>query len=119
MAGTIDVCVTTIAGMYIDNLAGTLDFLTVTFCLTAHASIDNNESLNAIMPSPNPASFEFYIKGLTEKTIVQIFASDARLLFNDYVNVNEAINIDHLNRVLYAVKLFTEGSIITKTIVKS
>jgi hypothetical protein len=71
------------------------------------------------MPSPNPASFEFYIKGLTEKTIVQIFASDARLLFNDYVNVNEAINIDHLNRVLYAVKLFTEGSIITKTIVKS
>ena len=99
MAGTIDVCDTTLTGSYIDNLSGTVDFLTVTFCTTSYASIENNKNMNAIMPYPNPANTEFYINGLEGKTNILIYSTDGRLLFNDDVfkhSVIKNILIVHL-----------------------
>jgi hypothetical protein len=79
MAGTIDMCDISLTGTYIDNLSGTVDFLTVTFCKTLYASLEGNQNMNLIMPNPNPVNNKFFINGLEGKTNVQIFTTDGRL----------------------------------------
>lgn len=100
--GDINICDTTLSTQYLDIVAGTIDYNTVTFCGVSYASLDEMNALN-ISIYPNPSEGTISISGV-ENGVVAIYSMDGRLLYQENYNQNEQIDLGYFNSGTYILK---------------
>jgi hypothetical protein len=97
--GDINICDTTLTTQYLDVVAGTIDYNTVTFCGVSYASAQEQE-LAQLIVYPNPAIDFLTISGI-EQGQVQIFSIDGKLLVQTYYTKNQQIDLGGLSAGVY------------------
>lgn len=99
------------------NTLGT-QLLNDTFdCVGAVLEIEEITDLGVRM-YPNPTTGIFYIKGLAEKSTIDIYDSYGRLVFRKEDYLEEAIDISHLETAMYLVNIVNRKEKHTKRLIK-
>ena len=112
--GNIDLCDTTLTGQYLDIMAGTVDYNTVTFCSILYASIENpvGDEVNVY---PNPAVDQISIDGLISGNYT-IVGTDGRVVQSGLVDEN--IDISLINSGIYIITISSDDQNFKSTFVK-
>lgn len=81
--------------------------------------IDDNSSFeNSIRLYPNPSTNKFYLKGLTEKVAVSVFAINGSLVFEKKNYEGSTIDISTLASGVYFVKISAKNAKLIKKLIK-
>ena len=114
--GDINICDTTLSTQYLDVVAGTINYTTVTFCGVSYASAEEQELAQLII-YPNPTADYLTISGV-EAGAVQIYSLDGKLLVQTNYTKNQQIDLNGLSEGVYVLKISTSKSNKTVSFVK-
>lgn len=90
---------------------------TATFTTGTETGVDNLKLRN-ILISPNPAKDFINISGLNSGKVVLLDISGKQLLSKNITSNNEQINIQDFSSGIYILKVYSEGNVFTKKIIK-
>lgn len=99
--GNIDICDTSLTDQYLDILAGTVDFNTVTFCSVSYASIDGTVD-QKLTVFPNPTNGVLNFNGIQNAPYV-ILSSDGRIVQEGIYS--NSIDVSPLASGLYFIQV--------------
>lgn len=77
----------------------------------------DDELFNSVSLYPNPSEGIFYLKGLQESTRIKVYDVHSRLVFQNEIHTNEAIDINDMPVGMYFVNISNASGSTTKKIV--
>lgn len=75
-------------------------------------SVNENGSNTSINLYPNPSNSEFSINSTSNIDSVELIGLDGKTVLSKQIKSNESLNINHLPKGLYIVKIYSQGNLV-------